>query len=244
MSDYIKVEDSFVEALLEQAAWDVARVGISEKKDKKGKKGDKGAGKDKKDKPDFTTDDREGDKSTTHAGDDFEGCESVEAHTCPLCESPLEEELTDEKVYEHIAQIRYALQSIEEEDEDLDEDNTRGPEQFGGGVVDDDDPVRKKAMARAKALSQKGMADAEAKKKKGDVDEAPLTPAERASLEKQEKAQDELESGSPDWPNPRSPEQKAKDSAEDEKKGIHKAGSGKGFTKLHASKKKKAKASS
>jgi len=79
------------------------------------------------------------------------------------------------------------------------------------------------------------------KKKKMKKNEA-LTPAERSSLEKQDKDQKDLESGSPDWPNPRSPEQKAKDAAKDKEQGIHKAGSGKGFTKLHASKKKKIKA--
>ena len=46
------------------------------------------------------------------------------------------------------------------EDEDLDEVNVKGPEQFGGGVVDDDDPARKKAMARAKALALQGKKDA------------------------------------------------------------------------------------
>ena len=156
MSDHIKVEESYVEALINNAAWDAARVSLVEKKDdgeskgdkgkdkkdpkakdytdggdrkgdegagkKKGdkpdfttgaRKGDKGAGKDKDDKPDFTTDQRKGDKSKTHPGKkDFE--ESVEEHVCPLCESTLEEALTDDQIMEHVAQIQAAIQSIEE----------------------------------------------------------------------------------------------------------------------------------
>jgi hypothetical protein len=137
MSQHIKVEESYVDALIENAAWDAARVTITEG-DKKGdkskdkpedkpdyttdaRKGDKGKGKAKGDKPDFTTDQRKGDKSKTHPGrKDFEKeemKEGVEEHTCPLCESTLEEELTDEQIYEHVAQIQAALQTLEEEDE-------------------------------------------------------------------------------------------------------------------------------
>ena len=146
MSDHIKVEESFVEALINNAAWDAARVSLVEKKDDgeskgdKGKdkkdpeakdytdggdrKGDEGAGKKKGDKPDFTTKMRKGDKSKTHPGKkDFEDDdkdemkEAVEEHVCPLCESTLEEALTDDQIQEHVAQIQAALQSIEEEDE-------------------------------------------------------------------------------------------------------------------------------
>jgi len=183
MSNYIKVDESYVEALMENAAWDAARVGITEKKDTgaskgdKGKdkddpeakdyerggdrKGDKGAGKKKGDKPDFTTDARKGDKSKTHAGKDFEDDdkdemkEAVEEHVCPLCESTLEEALTDEQIQEHVAQIQSALQSIEEEgEEDVDEVNTAGPDAEASATMD-----------RAKALAKKGMEDAEKKKK-------------------------------------------------------------------------------
>jgi len=150
MSDHIKVEESFVEALINNAAWDAARVSLVEKKDDgeskgdKGKdkkdpeakdytdggdrKGDKGAGKKKGDKPDFTTGARKGDKSKTHKGKDFEDevKEEVEEHVCPLCESTLEEALTDDQIKEHVAQIQAALSTIEE-DEELEEDNGDGP---------------------------------------------------------------------------------------------------------------------
>jgi hypothetical protein len=144
MTDHIRVDEGFIDALVKNAAWDAARVSLTEG-DKKGdkskdkpedkgdfetgaRKGDKSNQKDKKgDKPDFTTDQRKGDKSKTHAGKDFEDddkkCESVEEHVCPLCESVLEEELSDEKVQEHVGQIQAALLSLEEEaDEDLEEE--------------------------------------------------------------------------------------------------------------------------
>jgi len=45
-----------------------------------------------------------------------EDTEKVEeqVHTCPLCESLLDEELTDEVIFEHVNQIQIALQSLEE----------------------------------------------------------------------------------------------------------------------------------
>lgn len=148
MSDNLKVDASYVDALVENAAWDAARVTIGEKRgDKKGdegagkdkgdkpdfttdaRKGDKGKGKDKDDKPDFTTDQRKGDKSKTHPGKkDFEGddddskCESVEEHICPLCESTLDEALTDDQIMEHVAQIQSALETLEEGGEPTDDE--------------------------------------------------------------------------------------------------------------------------
>lgn len=148
MTDYIKVEESYVEALLENAAWSAARITLDEagKKKKGQSKGDKPKGKaardddkpdfttgarqgdksdvDPEDKPDFTTGQRKGDKSKTHKGKDFAGemKEEVEEHVCPLCESTLEEALTDEQIQEHVLQIQSALQSIEEEDETEEEE--------------------------------------------------------------------------------------------------------------------------
>ena len=60
MTDHIKVEESYVDALVKNAAWDAARVTLTEKRGDKA--GDEGAGRDKKDKGDYTTDAREGDK--------------------------------------------------------------------------------------------------------------------------------------------------------------------------------------
>ena len=139
MTEHIKVEESYVESLIKNAAWDAASVSLVEAGKKKAgqSKGDepKGKAKEDDDKPDFTTDARKGDKSKTHKGKDFEKkcpaddddevasrekidamkAESVEEHVCPLCETVLEEALSDEQIYEHVAQISQALETIEEQ---------------------------------------------------------------------------------------------------------------------------------
>jgi len=152
MNDNIKVEESFIASLVKNAAWDAARVSLVEKKDSGEKKGDEGAGKKKKDKPDFTTDARKGDKSKTDPGEeDYEkaskGCptdemyEEVDEHMCPLCESVLDEALTDDQVVEHISKIQDALMSIEEEDEGLDEE-----------YEEDEDTSRQRTMDKVESL--------------------------------------------------------------------------------------------
>ena len=123
MSEYIKVEESYVDALIKNAAWDAAHIEVLTEGDKKGdkskdkpedkadfetgaRKGDKSNQKSKKgDKPDFTTDQRKGDKSKTHPGrKDFEGDdddemkESAEVHEFPL--QTLEEESDEDEVDE------------------------------------------------------------------------------------------------------------------------------------------------
>ena len=143
MTTHIKVEEAYVEALMQNAAWDAARVSLGEMRG--GKKGDKS--KDKpKDKPDFTTDQRKGDKSKTGKGKDFEDNdemkEAVEEHVCPLCESTLEEALTDEQIQEHVAQITQALETIEEEDDaEISED--------------DETPVEKEEEAKESSVMKK-----------------------------------------------------------------------------------------
>jgi len=155
MTDHIIVEESFVEALVENAAWDAARVGIQELQERGGKKGDKPAKGKKGDKPDFTTKARKGDKSKTDPGkmdyeDDDEKCESVEAHTCHLCESELQEALTDEQIQEHILQIQSALQSIEEEEEIDEEEETEDTEEV------DERTAKVKAKVKELKAASKG----------------------------------------------------------------------------------------
>jgi hypothetical protein len=116
MTDYIKVEESFVEALFENAAWSAARITLDEAGKKK-----KGKAAEDDDKPDFTTGARKGDKGDDGKAD-FSGEESVEEHVCPLCDTTLEEALTDEQIQEHVLQIQSALQAIEEEDESPEEE--------------------------------------------------------------------------------------------------------------------------
>jgi hypothetical protein len=167
MTTHIKVEESFVDALIENAAWDAARVPLEEagKKKKGQSKGDKPKGKAEKDddKPDFTTGARQGDKSATHPGRDFEDDdddeknESVEEHICPLCESHLEEALTDDQIAEHVYQIQSALQSIEEEDELNEQEATVGTGTIKTGEDDADvgPPKSRKAKVQAKVKELK-----------------------------------------------------------------------------------------
>jgi len=243
MTDHILVEDSYIQSLIEGAAWDLAKVPLGEKKDSGQKKGDKGKDKDdpkakdfedggdrkgdkgakgkKGDKPDFTTGARKGDKSKTHKGKDFEDddedradeCkaggstydkpstrtnivtkadkegskklhqaqvakgkptngddsddknEAVEVHMCPLCETVLEEALTDEQVQEHLEQIQEWMRVDEQDDEDEDADEME--EQSS----DPDDPANKEKVARvAGGESDYDSEGLDSKKRTGPVD--------------------------------------------------------------------------
>ena len=170
MTTHIKVEESFIDALVENAAWDAARVPLEEagKKKKGQSKGDKPAKGKKGDKPDFTTGARKGDEDEEGTGKDFEGngngngngeerCESVEEHICPLCESHLEEALTDDQIAEHVYQIQSALQSIEEEDELDEQEATVGTGTIKTGEDDEDEgpPKSRKAKVEAKVKELK-----------------------------------------------------------------------------------------
>ena len=96
MTDHIQVNDNFVAALVESAAWGAARLNVAEKKVQ-------------------------------------EATEVVEEHTCPLCESVLAEDLSEERLLEHLEMISEILESLheetaelEEEDEDEDVEEERG----------------------------------------------------------------------------------------------------------------------
>ena len=53
--------------------------------------------------------------------------EETEEHTCPLCESALEEALSDEKLSEHVDYILSIVEGLDSEGESLGED-TEGDE--------------------------------------------------------------------------------------------------------------------
>ena len=150
MTDHIKVDASFIQAIVEDAAWATSRITVTEGD----KKGDKS--KDKKDdKPDFTTDARKGDEDEDDKKD-FEGKESVEEHTCPLCESHLDEALTDEQISEHVGQIQDALLSIEEGGEPSDDDLDAIEAEDDAPSNDDDmDEKKKKKSAKKEAVMTK-----------------------------------------------------------------------------------------
>ena len=139
MTTHIKVEEAYVESLMQNAAWDAARVSLGEMRE--GKKGDKS-----KDKPEY---------KPTH-NDEMK--EAVEEHVCPLCESVLEEELTDEQCLEHVAQIQNALQSIEEGGDDDDDDDDRDVEPTDADLdAIEKDPVKvekKKSKKESKVMKK------------------------------------------------------------------------------------------
>ena len=144
--DHMKLSDELRNQLLENAAW--GKAGITPRLDETGKKdtgaskgdkgkdkddpeardyerggdrkGDEGAGTKKGDKPDYTTDQRKGDKSKTHAGKDFE--EST-IHVCPLCVAELDEAIDEERLLEHlnvVVGLVDRLSQLHEGDEDID----------------------------------------------------------------------------------------------------------------------------
>jgi len=133
MNDNIKVDKSFIESLVEGAAWDAARVTLTEKKATKKKKKKKDVDED--DAKKSVSDPIPGYEAPEGPSDDElekEGYgkpkESVEVHECPLCESVLEEELSDEAIFEHVAQIQEALKTLEE--------GTNRPGTPGGSTAD------------------------------------------------------------------------------------------------------------
>jgi len=121
MSDYIKVEDSFVASLVENAAWKAARVTLSDKEGEVVEEEEKVVEEAKKAKKEMKEEDDEKDDVDPSGGPITK--ESVEEHTCPLCESVLAEELSDDTIFEHVAQIKAALQSLEEAAPDPDEED-------------------------------------------------------------------------------------------------------------------------
>jgi len=149
MTEFIKVDEEYISSVVSNAAWDAAGVSLEEKRG--GKKGDKPSQEDEGDAPDFTTDARKGDKSKTKKGKkDFEREDSsVEVHECPLCESVLEEALSDEVIYEHVSQIQEALHSIEEKKK------TEMKEQDDEDTPDDEpDDIEEEAPRKAKLLKK------------------------------------------------------------------------------------------
>ena len=148
MTDHIKVETSFVKSLLEGAAWEKAGLTLVEKK---------AATKEMKE-----ADDEEEDLDPSGTKKELDQKESVEVHECPLCESVLDEELSDEAIFEHVAQIQEALKTLEE--------GTNRPGTPGGSTADldlsDDEYDENDEEEDEDSVGRMGNHD-EAKKKKG-----------------------------------------------------------------------------
>jgi len=117
MTEHIRVNDNFVAALVESAAWGAARLNVAEKE--------------------------------VQAVSE-EATELVEEHTCPLCESVLDEDLSEERLLEHLQLVSEILESLlveeeeelqeEEDEEDVEEERGDKKGDKGAGKDKDDDP--------------------------------------------------------------------------------------------------------
>lgn len=61
-------------------------------------------------------------EATPEAGDETEAVQESQVHTCPLCESQLEHEISDEKLAEHVDFVLGIINEMDNvSDEELDE---------------------------------------------------------------------------------------------------------------------------
>jgi len=114
MSEHIKVEESYVDALITNAAWGAAKVKLDEAALSPAQKQLDKDGDGKIEGEDLAKLRKKKDKKADKPEAPEKQAESVEEHTCPLCESVLEEELSDERIYEHVNEILEAVQTLEE----------------------------------------------------------------------------------------------------------------------------------
>ena len=142
----IKVDESYVDALVKNAAWDTAKVKLDEALSPAQKQLDKD-GDGKIEGEDLAKLRKKKDEKKKKI-DAMAMKEEAEGHTCPLCEQSLEEELSDERIYEHINDIMETLESLEE-----------------AAMADDDDDADEMAMKEKKKVKEMAM------KKKKDMDE-------------------------------------------------------------------------
>jgi DNA repair exonuclease SbcCD ATPase subunit len=86
--------------------------------------------------------------------------EAVEAHVCPLCESQLEEAITDEQLAEHVDFMVGVISEMEDiTDEDL--------EELAEEIVSDETEEEDEQVVEAKKGMPKGLLAAMKAKKKG-----------------------------------------------------------------------------
>jgi|10_taG_2_1085330.scaffolds.fasta_scaffold49375_3 predicted house-cleaning noncanonical NTP pyrophosphatase (MazG superfamily) len=119
MTDHIKVNENYIASLFEGAAWDAAGVKFPVEED-------------------ATTEVVEEGKA--------EVVEEAEVHSCPLCESVLAEDLTEEQLLEHLEMISEIIESLNEEAEEVEEMQEKKKddgESKGDKGKDKDDPEAK-----------------------------------------------------------------------------------------------------
>ena len=142
------VNEEIVDELMRSGVWDIARVDRGTRDEEElnealvaergGKKGDEGAGKDKGDKPDFSTEERKGDKSKTKKGKkDYEDEDEDEDNgdedngNGKKDESVSARELAEE-LYEHLSEdvilefIDLLYQSVLNEEAQVEEESEDG----------------------------------------------------------------------------------------------------------------------
>lgn len=190
----IRVDESYVDALINNAAWDTAKIKLDEKKElspaqkKMDQDGDgdiegddlaklRNKGKAKKSEPEKQE-------------------ESVDEHICPLCESVLEEELSDDQIFEHVNEILGALENLneaadeEDDDDDVDEamDDEEDPKEMKKKMKekkkDDLDELASSAMDdRETGGDQKDALDKARDSERGGKDEAMMNASKKSKKE-------------------------------------------------------------
>jgi hypothetical protein len=164
MTNHINVEESFIKSLVENAAWDEARLSVTEAKQEETVEASK-------EEAEVVEEEKEELVQETQALQE-------DQHVCPLCESTLEEALTDEQIMEHLAQIEEAF------GQDLEEKN--------GSGGDDDDAVDA-ALADYEKTDKSKQADKETAASKGSAGEADAQADTDEMMEKKKKAKKKVD---------------------------------------------------
>lgn len=179
MSDNIKVDESYIAALVENGAWDTAGLKIEEQdtlteeereylESLSDEELDALANRTEEDLENLEVEER---YDVLKKVDEMRQDESEdeEVHVCPLCESYLEEELSDEILAEHFDNVLEALDELNEEAEEADDTDPKVNEE-GPSDEDLDKEVarRKSRIAMHKKKLQKA-ADRNPSPKRGSL---------------------------------------------------------------------------
>jgi hypothetical protein len=158
----IEVNEDYVNSVANFTSWERAGISVlreeadveeEERVDERGsKKGDKPAKGKKGDKPDYTTDERKGDQSKTHAGVD-DATEHDYESNLELLEAVLEE-LSDEELLQHASNMLEVFDAAAQELDLLaeEEDEEEGEEAIEEEVDEDIDnmsPALLRALLKA-----------------------------------------------------------------------------------------------
>ena len=154
----IRVDESYVDALINNAAWDTAKIKLDEAALSPGqKKLDKdGDGKIEGEDLAKLRNQGKGDDKKPKKPEPEKQEESVDEHICPLCESVLEEELSDDQIFEHVNEILGALENLNEEADDEEEDGKKKNDDGVAEAMDGDEEDPKKMREKKKKVKETG----------------------------------------------------------------------------------------